>query len=212
MWGRFDAYIIRPKGQPFTKSLFCLFPKLIIGLFLAALGTVMMIHANIGLFPWGILNAGLANVTGISFGVWSQIIGLFIIVMMTLFKFYPGIGTIFDMFFVGFFIDLLELMAVVPTPSGLVSQVGFSMAGLFVLSYGVSLYMSCGLGASPRDGLMLTLLNRKMWCSFGGIMWHPGESPAKVLSQRGCQIKWCNMNDSETGREIEKQRNRESEK
>ncbi|WP_343186829.1 hypothetical protein [Anoxynatronum sibiricum] len=159
-WGKMSVVnmIIKPKGQPFTKSLFWLFPKLIIGLFLAALGTVMMIHANIGLFPWGILNAGLVNVTGISFGVWSQIIGLFIIVMMTLFKFYPGIGTIFDMFFVGFFIDLLELMAVVPTPSGLVSQVGFSMAGLFVLSYGVSLYMSCGLGAGPRDGLMLMLM------------------------------------------------------
>ena len=148
----------QPAGHTAHRSVIWLFPKLMTGLFLAALGTVMMIHANIGLFPWGILNAGLVNVTGLSFGVWSQITGLMIIVLMMCFKFHPGIGTIFDMFFVGFFIDLLELAGVVPTPSGLVAQVLLCMAGLFVVSYGVSLYMSCGLGAGPRDGLMLMLM------------------------------------------------------
>lgn len=145
------------KALTHTNWLY-LFGKLIFGLFLASLGTVIMIHANIGLFPWGTLNAGLTQTTGISFGVWSQLIGVIIIIGMIAMKSYPGIGTLCDIFFVGFFIDMLEATQWIPYPKVWVSQIGFSILGLFVLSYGMSLYMSCGLGAGPRDGLMLLLM------------------------------------------------------
>ncbi len=141
-----------------SRRTYFLLGKLIFGLFLAALGTVIMIHANIGLFPWGTLNAGLTNATGISFGVWSQLIGIVIIIGMFFMKAYPGLGTICDILFVGFFIDLLEATQLVPTPHGLLSQILFSIVGLFVLSYGMAVYMSCGLGAGPRDGLMLLIM------------------------------------------------------
>lgn len=141
-----------------NKRTYYLLGKLIFGLFLAALGTVIMIHANIGLFPWGTLNAGLTNSTGISFGVWSQLIGVIIIIGLILMKAYPGIGTLCDIFFVGFFIDTIEATGWIPTPHTLVTQLIFSLIGLFVLSYGMSIYMSCGLGAGPRDGLMLLMM------------------------------------------------------
>ena len=142
----------------FIKSIL-LVPKVIWGLFLASIGTVMMIHANIGLFPWGTLNAGLTASTGISFGVWSQIIGLIIVSVMAIFKFYPGIGTLLDIFFVGFFIDLIEFSSVLPTPENIFAKLFFSIVGLFILSYGMSVYLKCGLGAGPRDGLMLMLMH-----------------------------------------------------
>ena len=142
----------------FIKSIL-LVPKVIWGLFLASIGTVMMIHANIGLFPWGTLNAGLTASTGISFGVWSQIIGLIIVSFMAIFKFYPGIGTLLDIFFVGFFIDLIEFSSVLPTPENIFAKLFFSIVGLFILSYGMSVYLKCGLGAGPRDGLMLMLMH-----------------------------------------------------
>lgn len=147
---------LRKKG--FIDIGILLIPKLLWGLFLASVGTVMMIHAGIGLFPWGILNAGLSQVSGLSFGVWSQIIGLAILVIMAIFKHYPGLGTLFDIFFVGLFIDLIERSRLMPYPDDLVLKILLSIAGLFVLSYGMSLYMSCGLGAGPRDGLMLMLM------------------------------------------------------
>ena len=135
-----------------------LIPKLVLGLFLAAIGTVLMIHANIGLFPWGTLNAGLSESTGMSFGIWSQIIGITILIIMSFFKFFPGLGTILDIFFVGYFIDLIESFHVIPNPQGLFQQILISLMGLFILSFGMSLYMSCGLGAGPRDGLMLMIM------------------------------------------------------
>ena len=144
----------------FAQETMLLIPKLIWGLFLASIGTVMMIHANIGLFPWGTLNAGLVDVTGISFGTWSQITGLIIIIVMALFKYYPGIGTLLDMIFVGYFIDILERSALIDYPDTLAFKILSSLVGLFILSYGMSLYMSCGLGAGPRDGLMLMLIQR----------------------------------------------------
>ena len=133
-------------------------PKVIWGLFLASVGTVMMIHAQIGLFPWGTLHAGLAKTTGISFGVWSQIIGVGILIMMSFLKYYPGVGTLLDVFFVGYFIDLIEKTPLIPEPNSLILQILLSLTGLVVLSYGMSVYMRCGLGAGPRDGLMLMLL------------------------------------------------------
>ena len=143
-----------------AQETILLIPKLIWGLFLASIGTVMMIHANIGLFPWGTLNAGLVDVTGISFGTWSQITGLVIIILMALFKYYPGIGTLLDMFFVGYFIDLIERSGLIDYPDTLPFKLLISLVGLFILSYGMSLYMSCGLGAGPRDGLMLMVMHR----------------------------------------------------
>lgn len=143
---------------PFIHSIL-LIPKVVWGLFLASVGTVFMIHASIGLFPWGTLHAGLATSTGISFGVWSQIIGLIIVCIMAIFKFYPGIGTLLDIFFVGFFIDFIEFSGILPTPENMIMKFIFSILGLFILSYGMSVYLKCGLGAGPRDGLMLMLIH-----------------------------------------------------
>ena len=135
-----------------------LIPKVLWGLFLAALGTVMMLHAKIGLFPWGTLNAGLTKATGISFGTWSQIIGLALVLIMAMFKYYPGIGTLLDTIFFGFFVDMIQDAKVIMYPKTLMGQTYFALLGLVLMSYGMSLYMSCGLGAGPRDGLMLFLM------------------------------------------------------
>ena len=118
----------------------------------------MMIHAKIGLFPWGTLNAGLTKATGLSFGTWSQIISLVLILIMALFKYYPGIGTLLDTFFFGYFIDFIQDARIIMYPKTLLGQTYFSILGLVLMSYGMSLYMSCGLGAGPRDGLMLFLM------------------------------------------------------
>lgn len=174
-----------------------------------------MIYADIGLFPWGTLNAGLTNATGISFGVWSQLMGLILILGMSFFKYYPGIGTLFDILLVGFFIDFLDATGFFPKPEHLLIQMIYSIIGLFILSYGMALYMSCGLGAGPRDGLMLLLLRitgkpvrvvkvciEMTVTLFGLILGGPFGIGTIMLALLGgpvldCVFKWTHYNASE---------------
>ncbi|CAB4867280.1 unannotated protein [freshwater metagenome] len=43
--------------------------RLIIGLYLFGLGIAFQIRATLGLAPWDVFGQGLANVTGLSFGL-----------------------------------------------------------------------------------------------------------------------------------------------
>src|SRR6056297_1392227 len=111
------------------KEVLNVFPKLIFGLFLCGLGIVTMLMSNIGLHPWGTLNAGLVNVTTISFGQWSQIIGLAVIVFTMFLKVVPGIATILNMYLIGFFMDLILDSQLMPSPENIIFQIPMNLAG-----------------------------------------------------------------------------------
>lgn len=140
------------------KRTLLILPKLTVGLFLCALGIVTMLLSDIGLNPWGTLNAGLVNVSPLSFGQWSQIIGLAIILFTFLLKVVPGIATLLNMYLIGLFMDWILDSGLMPTPGLLPLQILMNLAGLLVFSIGVTVYLSCGLGAGPRDGLMIALI------------------------------------------------------
>ncbi len=140
------------------RTLLAKLPRLFSGFFLAALGIVLMLRADLGMNPWGTFTAGLVEVTGLPFGRLSQIIGLIIIIGTLFFRVIPGIGTLLNMYFIGLFIDLIIALEVISTPEHFMFQLVMSMIGLVIFSLGVYYYLSCGLGAGPRDGLMLTLM------------------------------------------------------
>lgn len=130
------------------------------GLLVASFGIVVMVHSDIGLFPWGTLQEGLSRSTGLSFGVWSQIIGIVIVIILVAFKYQPGVGTLVDVFYVGFCIDFIESIHLLPYPHSIIMKLFMCIIGLFILSYGMAIYMKAGLGTGPRDGLMLFLMEK----------------------------------------------------
>lgn len=132
--------------------------RIVIGFFITSTGIVLMIQAGIGLFPWGTLNAGLAASTQLTFGQWSQIIGLIVIVINMIFKMYPGIGTLLDMLLIGFFIDLILAFGIIPSFHTPLFQILICLIGLAVFSFGLYIYMSADLGAGPRDSLMVAVV------------------------------------------------------
>lgn len=134
------------------------FIKLFIGFGLCSFGISLLLTADLGMNPWGTFTSGLVNITGLSFGQLSQAIGLIIIVATLPIKSVPGIGTLLNMYFIGFFIDLFSGLAFMVKPDLWFLQVAMCFLGLFVLSFGIYLYLSCGLGAGPRDGLMIALI------------------------------------------------------
>ena len=133
-------------------------PKLMIGFFVIATGIVFMLQANLGMNPWGTLHMGIVNQIGITFGRASQLTGLIIIVLSLFIRVYPGVATILNMYFIGFFVDMIKGSGYIPVFDHLGLQVIELLLGLFFFSYGLYIYLSCGLGAGPRDGLMVGLI------------------------------------------------------
>lgn len=140
------------------KDIITRLPRLLIGLVLCSLGITLLLTAGIGLNPWGTFTAGLVNITGLSFGRLSQLIGLTIIVLTIPLKVVPGVGTILNMIFIGMLIDIFKTLSFMTQPSVFVLQLLMCIIGLGILSVGIYTYMSSGLGAGPRDGLMLALI------------------------------------------------------
>ena len=75
--------------------------------------------------------------------------------LFTFFKIYPGIGTLFNMIVIGFFIDLINPH--VPSMHNHFSQIAMLALGIILIGIGSGLYINANLGAGPRDGLMLGL-------------------------------------------------------
>lgn len=133
--------------------------RLFTGFIIIAFGIELMRRANLGLNPWGIFHSGIALATGISFGRAAQLTGLVLIILSSLYRYYPGIGTILNMMFIGYFVDLIhsfELMMTVED-SFLVSLFVL-LLGNIVFSFGIYFYLTARLGAGPRDGVMLALM------------------------------------------------------
>ncbi len=134
--------------------------KLFAGLFLYAAGIVMTINANIGLAPWDVFHQGLSKTFGITIGQASIGIGIIIIIINSLFKEKVGWGSLSNMLFIGVFVDILMLNHIIPEFENPVLRALMMFSGMFVIGVATYLYISVGLGAGPRDGLMVALTKR----------------------------------------------------
>ncbi|MBS4539512.1 membrane protein [Clostridium sp. D2Q-11] len=134
------------------------FPGLLLAFLFCAYGLAQMKNLEIGMHSWSTLNLGLSTITNLSFGFVSQLIGLTIILFSLFLRIYPGIGTIFNMYFIGLFIDLIDHFNLTLTPENYILKIFVLLFSLIVLSYGIFYYLSFELGAGPRDGLMVGLV------------------------------------------------------
>ena len=132
-------------------------PMLFIGYFLIALGIVSNLYANLGTSPWTLFHVGFTNITNLSLGQITQIVGLTIIILTWKFGLAPGFGTIANMIFIGLFVDLIIYSNIIPIQTQLfwqIIQLSFSIA---TIGIGAFFYLRTQLGAGPRDGLMVSL-------------------------------------------------------
>ena len=132
--------------------------KLIIGLFFYALGLVLCIHADIGLAPWDAFGIGINKVTGISYGNVSIITGILILIgLVLLFKEKIGFATILNTILIGIFADFIIESKIIPYMSNFFSGLLMLITGQIIICISTYLYISVGLGAGPRDSLMVAL-------------------------------------------------------
>jgi len=133
------------------------FFRLILGLFLYALGIAITMKAHIGYAPWEVFHAGIGQTIGMSIGNVSIIAGIVIGGAAMLFGEKLGLGTVLNMILIGVFLDFLLGLSIIPVIDNFGLGIVVLIIGLFVIALASYFYIGSGFGAGPRDSLMVAL-------------------------------------------------------
>ncbi|WP_405163101.1 hypothetical protein OG203_43725 [Nocardia sp. NBC_01499] len=133
--------------------------RLVAGLVLSAVGTVMSLRADIGVAPWDVFHGGIAHSTPLSFGQAVILAGFLLIGVNWILGIPPGIGTVCNMVLIGLLDDALLATDIgAHLANGpIVARIPVLFIGLVCIGFGAALYISAGLGAGPRDSFQLSL-------------------------------------------------------
>ena len=126
------------------------------GLMIFGLGEALLIQSKLGNSPWSVLAEGISKNTPLSIGLATVLIsGLLLLAWIPL-KQKLGFGTIANAVIIA---SSLQLgITIFPNVSGdLALQILYVFVGIVTVGIGTALYITCGLGAGPRDGLMTGL-------------------------------------------------------
>lgn len=134
--------------------------RLFIGFFICAFGIVLMINASLGLSPWDVLHQGISKNIGITMGTASITIGAIVVLLDAVLGENIGWGTVLNMTFIGVFMDLISFSGFISISNNFITGITMLVSGMACMAFGTVLYMGCGLGSGPRDGLMVALQKR----------------------------------------------------
>jgi uncharacterized membrane protein YczE len=132
--------------------------QLYIGLALYGASSALLVEAGLGLEPWNVLHQGLAELTGLTIGVVSIIIGAAVLLLWIPLRQRPGLGTVSNVFVVGIAMD--GTLALVPEAHALAVRIPLLLAGILLNGVATGLYIAAHFGPGPRDGLMTGLHRR----------------------------------------------------
>ena len=147
----------RPTLRP-TWQLGRRLVQLMIGLVVMGVAVTAMKRSLLGLGPWDVFHDGISHHTGIDLGLVGILVGIPILLLWLPLHQRPGIGTIANVFVIGWVVHVL--LPHTSPAAGAWAKVGLMVAGIALFALGQGLYLSAGLGPGPRDGLM-TGLNRQ---------------------------------------------------
>jgi len=77
-----------------------------------------------------------------------------------------GLASVFNMIFIGFFIDIIEKFNIIRTADALIVRILMLGIGILVIGWATYFYLKVNLGAGPRDSLMEGLVkktDRPVW-------------------------------------------------
>lgn len=129
--------------------------QLYVGLVLYGASSALLVRGGLGLEPWGVLHQGLAELTGLTMGVVSIIVGAAVLLLWIPLRQRPGLGTVSNVFVVGVAMDVT--LDLVPDGHGAATRIALLIGGIVVQGAATGLYIAARLGPGPRDGLMTGL-------------------------------------------------------
>lgn len=132
------------------------------GLVVVALAIVLLLESRLGLAPWDVFHLGVAAHTPLTIGWVSIAVGLVVLLAAWGVGARPGFGTVANAIVIGLTIEvLLRIQAIEQlSGAGLAVRIGLVASGVALFGVGSAFYIGAGLGAGPRDSLMLALSTR----------------------------------------------------
>ena len=128
---------------------------LFFGLFIFGLGDALLIQSTIGNAPWSVLAQGVSERLDITMGwstFWISTIVLFLWIPL---RERPVFGTIANITIIAAAIQIG--VSIFPAQDDLLVAVLYCLVGIAMVGLGSALYITCGLGPGPRDGLMTAI-------------------------------------------------------
>jgi uncharacterized membrane protein YczE len=132
--------------------------QLYAGLILYGASMGLQIRAGLGLDPWDVFHQGVSEKTGFSFGTIVIITGAAVLLAWIPLRQKPGIGTVSNVFVIGFAVD--ATLALMPDVDVLGAQLSLLATSVVLNAIAGAAYIGAGLGPGPRDGLMTGLVRR----------------------------------------------------
>lgn len=132
--------------------------RCVAGLACFALGISMFVTARLGLAPWDVFHQGVSKHVGLSLGWVIEIVGFLLLLLWIPLRQRPGIGTILNAVEIGLVVNLIGDH--LPSTDRLIPRLAYVVGAVTVIAVGSGLYIGAGLGAGPRDGIMVGLAAR----------------------------------------------------
>jgi len=146
-----------PEGSP-AWPLWARSVQLLLGLVWFGISLALLVRSGLGVDPWDVLHQGLSRQTNFAIGTWTIIVGALVLALWVPLRQRPGIGTVCNVALVGIALD--ATLAVLPQPRALGVRWVCLVAGIMLNAVATGAYVGAGLGAGPRDGLMVGLAAR----------------------------------------------------
>ena len=131
---------------------------LVAGLTFFGLGEAMLVSSTLGNSPWSVLAEGVSNYSPLNIGESTFLISLIVLLLWIPLKQRPGFGTLMNILVIAIAIELG--LYIFPNSNNITLQISYLIIGTVFVGAGSALYLTCGLGAGPRDGLMTGLHDR----------------------------------------------------
>ena len=131
---------------------------LFFGLFIFGLGDSLLIQSTIGNAPWSVLTQGVSDQLNITMGWSTFAISTLVLLLWIPLRERPGFGTISNIVVIAAAIQIG--VSFFPLQNNYLFGVIYCLLGIAMVGFGSALYITCGLGPGPRDGLMTALHNR----------------------------------------------------
>jgi len=128
---------------------------------LLGVGGAIVVQSGLGNAPWTVFAQGISLRTGISLGWAFFIVSCLVLLIWIPLKLKPGFGTFSNALI--FAITLQSTLNLITPPSSFAVALGAVFFGIILVGAGTAIYVTCGLGGGPRDGLMIGIVQNTKW-------------------------------------------------
>ncbi len=142
-----------------AKSTWAIRPRMVAplvgGLAAFGFGEGLLVQSQWGATPWTVFAQGIAKHLSISLGWATALVSCFVLLLWIPLRERPGLGTMANLVIIATMLDVTTFTVAVAHND--VLKTIYMVAGVLCIGMGSALYLTCGLGPGPRDGLMTGL-------------------------------------------------------